>query len=247
MAKVHKAHKHGAKYGFQKKKVNVKALLIILAVVIVAAIGLKIAYDNYVGGEFEVTAPANERLNNIAENWEILNTHTDKFMNYYSALGYSTDGTDGNGHVVLLYYGNDTVDQVYLQLATAMQEDDAVETAAAFARTTLSDFINGAAPWGKTQMEIDVANANCAISIYDADADVISDDILETILAEIEAIIAEGPVVTEEETAEEEAAEEEAAVEETPAEPEATEPEAEVTEPETTEPEAETAESETAE
>lgn len=252
MAKVHKAHKHGEKYGFQKKKVNVKALLIILAVVIVAAIGLKIAYDNYVGGEFEVTAPANDRLNNIAENWEILNTHTDKFMNYYSALGYSTDGTDGNGHVVLLYYGNDTVDQVYLQLATTMQEDDEVETAAAFARTTLADFINGAAPWGKTQMKIDVANANCAISIYDADADVISDDILETILAEIEAIIAEGPVVTEEETAEEETAEEEtaeeeAAVEETPAEPEATEPEAEVTEPETTESEAEIAESETAE
>ena len=36
MAKVHKAHKSGKKYNFQKKKLNIKTLLIILAVIGVA-------------------------------------------------------------------------------------------------------------------------------------------------------------------------------------------------------------------
>ena len=208
MAKVHKAHKSSKKYGFQKKKVNVKTLLIALAVVIVAAIGLKIAYDNYTYGEFDVTAPTHEQLNHIAENWEILNSYTDEFMNYYSLLGYSTDGTDGYGNVYLLYYGNENVDEVSIQMSTTIADtaDAEVVTAGAFARTSLTDFINGVAPWGQTAMQVQASNANCTISVYDADTDKVDDAILAEVLAELEAIIAEGPVVTEEaveETAEE--------------------------------------------
>lgn len=213
MAKVHKAHKSNKKYGFQKKKLNVKTLLIVLAVVIVAAIGLKIAYDNYVYGEFEVAAPTNEQLDNIADNWAILNTHTDDFLNYYEMLGYSTDGTDGAGNVVLLYYGNENVDEVSLQLVTTEQEAIEPTAAGAFARTSLTDFINGVAPWGQMQKQIIVSNANCSISIYDADAEDLSTEIVNEIIAEIEAVIAEGPVVVE--TPAEEAAEE---ATETPAE-----------------------------
>lgn len=197
MAKVHKAHKSSKKYSFQKKKLNVKTLLIVLAVVVVAAIGLKIAYDNYVYGEFEVAAPSNEQLNNIADNWAILNTHTDDFMNYYQMLGYSTDGTDGAGNVLLLYYGNENVDEVSLQIVTTEQEAIEPSASGAFARTSLTDFINGVAPWGQMQKQIILSNANCAISIYDADAEDLSTEIVNEIIAEIEAIIAEGPVVTE--------------------------------------------------
>jgi len=197
MAKVHKAHKSTKKYGFQKKQINVKTLLIILAVIVVAAIGLKIAYDNYVYGEFEVAAPANEQLDNIADNWAILNTHTDKFMNYYEALGYSTDGTDGAGNVLLLYYGNENVDEVSIQINTADAEPTEVQAAGAFARTTLTDFINGVAPWGQKQLQVLTSNAKCAISIYDSNAEVLDGAILTEILAEIEAVIAEGPVVNE--------------------------------------------------
>lgn len=207
MAKVHKAHKSSKKYSFQKKKLNVKTLLIVLAVVVVAAIGLKIAYDNYVYGEFEVAAPSNEQLNNIADNWAILNTHTDDFMNYYEMLGYSTDGTDGAGNVALLYYGNENVDEVSIQVIDINNNDTetAPTASGAFGRTTLTNFINGVAPWGQTATQVIAQNGNLAISVYDADADVIDGAILAEVLAEIEAIIAEGPVVTE--TTAEEAAE----------------------------------------
>lgn len=204
MAKVHKAHKSSKKYSFQRKKVNVKTLLIVLAVVIVAAIGLKIAYDNYVYGEFEVAAPTHDQLNNIAANWETLNTHTDKFMNYYSLLGYSEDGTDGAGNVLLLYTGNETLEEVSIQLTTTVTDtaDTEVSTAGAFARTSLTNFINGVAPWGQTDIQVQAANANCLISVYDADVEKIDDAILAEVIAEIEAVIAEGPVVTEETTEE---------------------------------------------
>lgn len=214
MAKVHKAHKSSKKYSFQKKKVSTKTLLIVLAVVIVAAIGLKVAYDNYVYGEFEVTAPSAEQLNNIADNWEILDSHTDKFMNYYTLLGYSTDGTDGSGNVMLVYTGNETVDEVSIQVIDIENNDAETEVTAAgaFARTSLTNFINGVAPWGQTATQVVAQNGNLAISVYDEDAEVIGDEILAEILAEIEAVIAEGPVVAEE------TAETTETTEETPAE-----------------------------
>lgn len=213
MAKVHKAHKSSNKYGFQKKKVNVKALLIVLAVVVVAAIGLKIAYDNYVSGDIAVTAPTNEQMNNIAANWETLNSHTDKFMNYYSMLGYSEDGTDGAGNVLLLYTGNEKYEEVTIQMRTALDEaaDPTVAAAGAFVRTSLTDFINGVAPWGQTTTQVQAANGNCVISVLDADAEEISDACLAEVIAEIEAVIAEGPVAVEEAPAEETAEPTEAA------------------------------------
>lgn len=200
MAKVHKAHKSNKKYGFQKKKISMKTLLIVLAVVVVAAIGLKIAYDNYVYGEFEVTAPSNEQLNNIADNWAILDSHTDKFMNYYSLLGYSTDGTDGAGNVMLVYTGNENVDEVSIQVIDINNNDAETEATAsgAFRRTSLTDFINGVAPWGQTAMQVIAQNGNLAISVYDEDVEKVDGAILADILAEIEAVIAEGPVVVEE-------------------------------------------------
>lgn len=200
MAKVHKAHKSNKKYGFQKKKISMKTLLIVLAVVVVAAIGLKIAYDNYVYGEFEVTAPSNEQLNSIADNWAILDTHTDKFMNYYSLLGYSTDGTDGAGNVMLVYTGNENVDEVSIQVIDINNNDAETEATAsgAFGRTSLTNFINGVAPWGQTAMQVIAQNGNLAISVYDEDVEKVDGAILADILAEIEAIIAEGPVVVEE-------------------------------------------------
>lgn len=196
MAKVHKAHKSSKKYSFQKKKLNTKTLLIVLAVIIVAAIGLKIAYDHYVSGEFDVAAPANERLDHIADNWAILNTHTDDFLNYYSLYGYE-DGTDGSGNVVLYYYGNEKADSVAIQIDTTEPEATDVQTSGMFARTTLTDFVNGEASWGQTQMQIYVENAKLVLSIYVADADELDDALLDEVLTELEAIIEEGPVVEE--------------------------------------------------
>ena len=199
MAKVHKAHKSSKKYSFQKKKLSLKALLIILAVVVVAGIGLKVAYDDYVYGEFEFEAPAAEKLTNIVDNWATLDTYTDVFLNYYSLMGYSEDGTDGNGGVVLYYYGSDKVDEVVLQMNTLGTDDPAtpVEAVGAFGRTTLTDFINGVAPWGQTAKQFVVGTENISIAIYEADAADLDASVVNDILAEIENYIASGPVVAE--------------------------------------------------
>lgn len=199
MAKVHKAHKSSKKYGFQKKKLSLKVLLIVLAVVVVAGIGLKVAYDKYVYGELTVEAPAAAQMNNIADNWAILNTHTDTFLNYYSLMAGSEDGTDGNGGVMLLYYGNDKVDEVRIQINTLGADDPTTpaQGIGAYGRTSLTDFINGVAPWGQTYKQIIVGTENCSINIYDADAADLDTAIVSEILAEIEAVIAAGPVVPE--------------------------------------------------
>ena len=216
MAKVHKAHKGSKKYGFQKKKISVKALLIVLAVVIVAAIGLKIAYDNYVTGEIAVTAPSNEQLNNIAANWRKLEADTANFVNPYAAPAADAaeetaeaaettettetaeeaaavaDGTDGQGGAYLLYIGDENLDSAYIyvnagELDTATTD---VATSGMFARTSLTNWINGVAPWGYTEMQLEIANANCYITIYDADPENLDESAMTKLLAAIEAALA---------------------------------------------------------
>ena len=221
MAKVHKAHKSSKKYGFQKKKFSVKTLLIVLAVVIVAAIGLKIAYDNYVYGEIAVAAPTNEQLNNIAANWRKLEADTENFMNPYAvpateetaeetaeeaadetaettddaaaaAEEVVADGTDGQGGAYLLYVGNENIDSAYIYVNAGELDTETtdVESFGAFARTTLTDWINGVAPWGHTDMQLQIANANCYIGVYDSDPATLDDAAMAEVLAAVEAALA---------------------------------------------------------
>ena len=165
-------------------------------------------YNSTLSGDIEVPAPDAAKMNNIADNWAILDTHTDKFTNYYTALGYSTDGTDGAGNVVLLYTGNENLEEVSIQVIDVNNNDTetAVSAAGAFARTSLTNFINGVAPWGQTTKQVTAMNGNVVVSVIDQDTDALNGDILAEVIAEIEAVIAEGPMVAEEtveETAEE--------------------------------------------
>ena len=215
MAKVHKAHKSSKKYGFQRKKLSVKALLIILAVVVVAAIGLKIAYDNYVFGEIAMTAPSNETLNNIAANWRKLEADTANFQNPYAAPAQTeeaaeetaeaadetaetaeaevvADGTDGQGGAYLLYVGNDKIENAYIYVNAGELDTETtdVETYGAFNRTTLADFVNGVAGWGETTMQLQMANANCYIVVTDANPEKLDESAMTELLAAAEAALA---------------------------------------------------------
>lgn len=207
MAKVHKAHKSTTKYNFQRKKVNTKVLLIVLAVLVVAAIGLKIAYDNYVYGEIAVTAPSNEKLNEIAANWRKIEADTANFTNPYAVTPESTeaaaegdaaaetpasDGTNGQGGAYLLYTGNPDIDQayVYVNVGELDTTTQTVETFGEYARATLSQVINGQAHWGHTEMQLQIANANCYITVYDADPAKVDESAMLEVLAAIEAALA---------------------------------------------------------
>ena len=115
------------------------------------------------------------------------------------AGGENFYGTDGNGGMVFYYVGNDKVDQVVLEMNTLGTDDPAtpVEAVGAFGRTSLTDFINGAAPWGQTAKQFVVGTENISIAIYKENAADLDASIVNEILAEIEAVIASGPVIPE--------------------------------------------------
>ena len=182
------------------RKRGIKAMLRTLVVILciaAVAVGLKIAYDKHLYGEFEVAAPTAGQMANIAENWEILESHTDKFYNYYdryySMFGYENDGTDGNGNVVLIYTGHEDIEEIFVQIATAAEVTD-VTAYGHFARTTLRDFIKGVAPWNEVDKQVVATNGKCDVVIYDVATEALDGAILAEVIAELEAIIAEGPV-----------------------------------------------------
>ena len=66
----------------------------------------------------------------------------------------------------------------------------------------MEDFINGVAPWNQAAKQIVATNGKCAIVVYDVDTQALDGAILAEVIAELEAIIAEGPVETTETFAE---------------------------------------------
>ena len=91
------------KYSFQRNKKKTLAWVIGIVAVIAAIVIGVLVYNSTLTGDIEVPAPDAAKLNNIAENWKVLESNTDKFMNYYAG---SEDGTDGNGATMLAYLGS---------------------------------------------------------------------------------------------------------------------------------------------
>lgn len=195
MAKVHKAHKSSTKYSFQKKHLSVKTWLIILAVIVVAAIGLKIGYDHYVEGEFDVATPDVKQLNTIAANFDNMILDTEKFAPdyayyyYYNMLIYNY--TSENGYHV----------QITPPSAEANLESTEAEAMGGFYRTRLSDAINGVAPWGQKTTYISVGGENIGVTVFSTETDV-TDEIMAEVLSELE-VLALTPVEVPAETVDE--------------------------------------------
>lgn len=218
MAKVHKAHKSNKKYGFQRnKKATLGWIIGVVAVIAAIIIGVSV-YNSTLTGSVAVTAPADASLNNIADNWQTLATHTDKVTNEYAM--YYAEGVDENGATVLTYT-TDLVDvaQIYIKPATML---DAVETRGDYSRASIFDvdlgqLFAGEVDLGTTVMTLQAGNENALVFVACYDAETKDDALLHAVIAELEALIAEGPVMTEEAPVEE-APVEEAPVEEAPVE-----------------------------
>ena len=197
------------KYKFQRnKKKTLTWLIAIAAVIVIAAVGIVI-YNGTTSGDIEVTPIADASLNNIAENAGILKTHTDKIMDYYE-LYYGMEVAEGDP-TMLIYMGSEAADMVYIYVKP-VEQGMTVETAGMFARpnlfsTDLGQLFSGEISLSDTTVALQSANENCLIYVEDYKAEKIDDSALATIVAELEAIIAEGPVVTEEAPAEEAPAE----------------------------------------
>lgn len=192
------------KFRLYRKRYLRKILLIVVVAAVciaAAAIGVKAILNYSPSGEFEVAVPTAEQMANIADNWEILNTHTDKILNYYTLLGGSEDGTDGSGNVVLIYTGHEDIEEISILVLTGAAVTD-VTASGAYICTSVEDFINGVAPWNQAAKQIVATNGKCAIVVYDVDTQALDGAILAEVIAELEAIIAEGPVETTETFAE---------------------------------------------
>lgn len=199
MAKVHKAHKSNKKYGFQRnQKKTLGWIIAIVAVIAAIVIGI-VVYNNSLTGDITVNAPADASLNNIAENWKVLESHTDKFLNYYAT---AEDGTDGNGGAMLAYTGSEHADVVYVYVKPG-NYFETIENIGAFARPSifqvnLSQLFAGEIDIKDTTVALQAGNENCLIYLEDYNAKSVDDSAMTAVIAELEAIIAAGPVVAEE-------------------------------------------------
>ncbi len=225
MANTHKAHKNNKKYSFQRNPGKTRNWLIAIAAIIVAGVIVLVVYNNSLTGDIEVTAPAEASLNNIADNWSILASHTDKFVNYYSS---SEDGTNGTGGTMLMYAGSEAADLVYVYIQpTQFFEDvanDGVYARPSIFTVDLGQLFAGETSLSDTTVALQAGNENCFIYLEDYSAEKLDDSAMAAVIAELEAVIAEGPVVPEvtgeatEEATGETAEETPATTEETPAE-----------------------------
>lgn len=192
------------KYSFQRnKKKTLTWVIAIVAVIAVIAIGVVI-YNGTTSGDVKVNPLPDAALNNIAENAAILKTHTDKFMDYYEAYGMEASET---GATMLMYLGSDAVDVAYIYIKPVEQGME-VTNDGMFARpniftTDLGQLFSGEISLSSTTVALQSGNENCLIYVEDYDAEKVDDSALAAVVAELEAIIAQGPLVVEEAPAEE--------------------------------------------
>lgn len=200
------------KYSFQRnKKKTLTWIIAIVAVIAVIAVGVVI-YNGTTSGKVEVAPLSDASLNNIAENAAVLKSHTDKFLDYYEAYGMAASET---GATMLMYLGSEAADVAYIYIKPVEQGME-VTNDGMFARpniftTDLGQLFSGEISLSATTVALQAGNENCLIYVEDYNAEKVDDSALTAVVAELEAIIAEGPMVTEEAPAEEAAETTEAA------------------------------------
>ena len=193
------------KYKFQRNKKKMAAWLIAIAAVIVIAIAGIAIYNSTLQGDVKVNPIADASLNNIAENAAVLKTHTDKIADYYE-LYYGMEVAEGDP-TMLMYLGSEAADVAYIYIKP-VDQGMTIETTGMFARPSiftsdLGQLFSGEISLSATTVALQAANENCLVYVEDYNAEKIDDSALAAVVAELEALIAQGPVVVEEAPAEE--------------------------------------------
>lgn len=208
MAKVHKAHKSG-KYSFQRNNKKVLGWVIGVAAVIVAIIIGVSVYGSSRTGDVAVTAPSEASLKNIAENWQVLASHTDKVVNQYAP--YYEAGVDENGATILSYVGTELADnvQIYIKPLTFFET---VENTGAFIKPNiftadLAQVFSGEINMDDTLVGLQTGNEDVMLMVELYNPEEMNDAVLHAVIAELEALIAAGPAAAEAAPAEEAPAE----------------------------------------
>ena len=191
------------KYSFQRNKKKTLAWVIGIVAAIAAIIIGVVVYNSTLTGDVEVPAPDAAKLSNIAQNWQVLESHTDKFINYYG----SEDGTNSGDATLLAYLGSEVVDVAYIYIKPT-ELGVAPDNIGQYARPSifnvdLGQLFSGEISLSSTTLAMQAGNEECLIYLEDYDAQTLDASVMDAVIAELEAIIAAGPVVTEETPAEE--------------------------------------------
>ncbi len=197
MANVHKAHKSSKKYSFQRSSKLRNWIIAIVAVIAVIVIGV-VVYNNSLTGKIKVAAPAEASLNNIADNWSVLASHTDKFASYPAT---NEDGTQSTERATLQYIGSENADTVYIYIRPETEEpitNEGVWGRPSIFTVDLGQLSAGTVSLKDTTVVMQAGNENCVIYLEDYKAAATDDSAMAAVIAELEAIIAAGPVLPEE-------------------------------------------------
>ena len=185
------------KYRFQRNKKKTLAWVIGVVAVIAAIVIGVVVYNSTRTGEFDVTVPASEQLNNIAANLDVLTSHTDKF--------YAVPQEDGS--TTLQFFGSEHADTVMLYVNHGIENYTdylyANYMLPSIFTVDLSALTSGQIDMNDYQLNIQTGNENVIIHVEKYPCETKDAAFVADILAEIEAIIAQGPVVVEEAPVEE--------------------------------------------
>ena len=112
---------------------------------------------------------------------------------------------------MLMYLGSEAADVAYIYIKP-VEQGMTVENAGVFARPSiftsdLGQLLSGEISLSATTVALQSANENCLVYVEDYNAEKIDDSALAAVVAELEALIAQGPLVVEEAPAEEAPAE----------------------------------------
>ena len=187
--------KKSKKYSFQRnKKKTITWIAGIVAVIVALVIGI-VVYNNSRTIEFDVAVPEAEKLNYIAENLDVLTSHTDKFDAYPQEDGSTT----------LNFKASEQA------LSVTLFVNNGIENPSEFCYSVLLLPNIFTAPIGTDmkagEISIQTGNENLMIRVNDYPVEAADATVVDAIIAELEAIIAEGPVVTETTEATEDATE----------------------------------------
>lgn len=179
------------KYSFQRNKKKTLGWVIGVVAVIAAIVIGVVVYNNSLSGDFDVSVPSDEQLNNIAANLDVLSSHTDKFIT----------APQEDGSTTLQFYGSEHASTVVLFVNHGV-EDPSEFIYGTYMLPSIFNVDLGMLSRDEIDMKayelhVQTGNENVLLYVQKYPAQTKDDAFVADILAEIEAVIAEGPVVTE--------------------------------------------------
>lgn len=162
--------------------------LVIVAVIVLACVGVKLWYDNLCSGDIDISgsAPSKEMLLHIIEHVDELAAREDLFALSTNEYGDTTirhiDDEDATTDAFMMFGDNSAA-----ALRTGTEE--IISCSGSYARMNHSDFVDFPTPWSRIQSSFQVCTDSIFFSVVDSDAVDTSDAPLREMMDAIVSVI----------------------------------------------------------